>query len=50
MSGESSDCSTNRLTPAVTVNLRAAGGAAMIWDSVMSLLYEILAKAEESSP
>jgi hypothetical protein len=35
---------------AVAVNLRAAGGAAMIWDSVMSLLQEVLAKAKESSP
>lgn len=33
----------------VAANLRAAGGAAMIWDSVMSLLDEILAKAKESS-
>ena len=38
-----------QVNPAVTVNLRAAGGAAMIWDSVMSLLYEILVKAKESS-
>ena len=38
-----------QVNPAVTVNLRAAGGAAMIWDSVMSLLYEMLVKAKESS-
>jgi hypothetical protein len=38
-----------QVNPTVTVNLRAAGGAAMIWDSVMSLLYETLAKAKESS-
>ena len=35
---------------AVAMNLRAAGGAAMIWDSVMSLLHELLAKAKESLP
>ena len=34
----------------VTDNLRAAGGAVMIWDSVISLLDEIFAKAKESSP
>lgn len=34
----------------VTDNLRAAGGAGMIWDSVISLLDEIFAKARESSP
>lgn len=34
----------------VTANLRAAGGAAMIWDSVMALLHEVLAKAKEASP
>jgi hypothetical protein len=34
---------------AVTDNLRAAGGAAMIWDCVMCLLYEIVAKAKELS-
>jgi hypothetical protein len=38
-----------QVTPAVTANLRAAGGAAMIWDSVMGLLCEILAKVEELS-
>ncbi len=31
-------------------DLLAAGGASMIWNSVMSLLYEILVKAKESSP
>jgi len=35
---------------AVTANLRTAGGGAMIWDSVMSLLREVLAKARETSP
>ena len=39
-----------QVEPAVTVNLRTAGGAAMIWDSVMSLLHEVLAPAKESSP
>jgi len=39
-----------QVKPAVTVNLRAAGGGAMIWDSVMCLLYELLAKAKELSP
>jgi len=38
-----------QVQPAVTANLRAAGGAAMIWDSVMSLLCDTLAKAKESS-
>lgn len=38
-----------QVNPAVTANLRAAGGAAMIWDSVMHLLYDILAKAGEAS-
>jgi hypothetical protein len=38
-----------QVNPAVTVNLRAGGGGAMIWDSVMSLLYDILVKAKESS-
>ena len=33
----------------VATNLRTAGGAAMIWDSVMFLLHEILAEAKESS-
>ena len=35
-----------QVNPAVTANLRAAGGAAMIWDSVMSLLNEILVKGQ----
>ncbi len=39
-----------QVTPAVTANLRAAGGAAMIWDSVMSRLHDVLAKAKEVSP
>jgi hypothetical protein len=39
-----------QVEPSVTANLRAAGGAAMIWDSVMSLLHEVLAQAKESSP
>jgi len=38
-----------QVEPAVTGNLRAAGGAEMIWDSVMHLLNEILAKTEELS-
>ncbi len=38
-----------QVEPAVTVNLRAAGGAPMIWDSVISLLHEVLAKAKELS-
>ena len=36
-----------QVNPAVAVNLRAAGGAAMIWDSGMRLLCDILAKAKE---
>jgi len=39
-----------QVNPAVTANLRAAGGAAMIWDAVLSRLHEVLAKAKESSP
>lgn len=39
-----------QVEPAVRANLLAAGGAAMIWNSVMSRLYEILVKAKESSP
>lgn len=39
-----------QVNPAVTANLRAAGGGAMIWDAVMSRLDEVLAKAGESSP
>jgi hypothetical protein len=38
-----------QVKPAVTANLRAAGGAAMIWDSVISLLQGLLGKVEESS-
>jgi hypothetical protein len=38
-----------QVNPPVTANLRAAGGAAMIWDSVMRLLYKILANAKESA-
>ena len=38
-----------QVAPAVTANLRAAGGPAMIWDSVMRLLRETLMKARESS-
>ena len=37
-----------QVNAAVAVNLRAGGGGAMIWDSVMSLLHEVLAKAKES--
>jgi len=36
-----------QVQPTVADNLRAAGGAEMIWDSVMHLLNELLAKAEE---
>ena len=36
-----------QVAPAVTANLRAAGGAAMIWDSVMRLLRDTLTKAKE---
>jgi hypothetical protein len=39
-----------QVNAAVAVNLRAGGGAAMIWDSFMSLLQEVLAKAKEISP
>ena len=39
-----------QVNPAVTANLRAAGGAAMVWDSVMRPLHEILAKAMELTP
>lgn len=35
-----------QVAPAVTNNIRAAGGAEMVWDSVMHLLNEILAKTE----
>jgi hypothetical protein len=38
-----------QVNPTAAANLRAAGGAAMIWDSVMRLLYEILANAKESA-
>ena len=38
-----------QVDPAVTANLRAAGGAAMVWDSVMRLLRDILTKAKELS-
>lgn len=36
-----------QVNPAVTANLRAAGGAAMVWDSVMRLLHDTLEKAKE---
>lgn len=39
-----------QVNPAVTANLRAAGGGAMIWDSVVSLLRGLLAKAGGPSP
>ncbi len=39
-----------QVNAAVAANLRSAGGAAMIWDSVMSLLQEVLARAKELSP
>ncbi len=38
-----------QVEPAVTGNLRAAGGAEMIWNSVMHQLNDILAKTEEMS-
>ena len=38
-----------QVAPAVTANLRAAGGAAMVWDSVMRLLRDTLTKAKELS-
>jgi len=38
-----------QVEPAVAANLRAAGGAAMIWDCVMSLIHDTLAKARGSS-
>ena len=37
----------DQVEPVVAGNLRAAGGAEMIWDSVMHLLNEILAKTKE---
>jgi hypothetical protein len=39
-----------QVNPAVAANLRAAGGAAMVWDSVMRLLRDVLARAKELSP
>jgi hypothetical protein len=39
-----------QVNTAVAGNLRAAGGAAMIWDSVLSLIQEVLVSAKESSP
>jgi len=38
-----------QVQPAVADNLRAAGGAEMIWEAVMQLLNDILAKTEELS-
>jgi hypothetical protein len=38
-----------QVMPAVAANLRAAGGAAMVWDFVMRLLRNTLSKAEEIS-
>jgi hypothetical protein len=38
-----------QVNPAVAANLRIAGGGAMIWDSVMGLLSEILAQVKELS-
>ena len=38
-----------QVAPAVTANLRAAGGAAMIWDSIIRLLRDTLTKAKELS-
>ncbi|MGO9111749.1 MAG: hypothetical protein ACLP9L_21190 [Thermoguttaceae bacterium] len=36
-----------QVAPVVTANLRAAGGAAMVWDSVMCLLRDALTSLEE---
>ncbi len=36
----------DQVAPAATANLRAAGGGAMIWDSVLPLLRDMLTKAE----
>ncbi len=38
-----------QVAPAVTANLRAAGGGAMVWDSVIRLLRDTLSKAQELS-
>jgi hypothetical protein len=38
-----------QVNPAVSANLLAAGGAVMVWDTVMRLLREILVKAKEFS-
>lgn len=39
-----------QVDPAVTANLRLAGGAATVWDRVMHLLGDILSKAAELPP
>ncbi len=38
-----------QVAPAVTANLRAAGGAAMVWDTVIVLFRDTLTKAKELS-
>jgi hypothetical protein len=38
-----------QVAPAVAANLRTAGGGAMIWDSVMQIVGDIVAKAREAS-
>lgn len=38
-----------QVNASVAANLRAAGGAAMVWDSVVALLHELLAKTQEAS-
>jgi hypothetical protein len=38
-----------QVNPTVTANLLAAGGAAIVWDSVMHLLRDVLGKAKELS-
>jgi hypothetical protein len=38
-----------QVDPAVAANLRAAGGATMIWDSVMGRLRAVLGNAQELS-
>ena len=39
-----------QVVPAVTANLRAAGGGPMVWESATGLLRDILTKAGELSP
>jgi hypothetical protein len=39
-----------QVAPTATTNLRAAGGAAMLWDSVIQRLRALLTRAGEHSP